>query len=49
MSTTWHEKSGKWEVVTDNGETILANIIVGATGGLHVPHVPSFPGQASLK
>ena len=45
VSAIWNEKIGKWEIVTSDSSKIFANILVTATGQLHVPKVPEFPGK----
>ena len=39
----WIEQQGKWEVITENGEKLVANILIDGTGTLHVPNTPDFP------
>ena len=44
LSAEWLQKSGKWQIATDDGSKIFANVLITATGQLHVPNVPEFPG-----
>ena len=46
--TTWRPKLGKWEIKLDDGSTIFANILITATGQLHVPNTPDFPGKETF-
>ena len=38
----WIEQQGKWEITTENGEKLVANILIDGTGTLHVPNTPDF-------
>jgi cation diffusion facilitator CzcD-associated flavoprotein CzcO len=44
-AATWHEPTGTWEVVTDDGTTRRARFLVTATGVLSVPYTPDVPGR----
>jgi len=41
----WREEEGKWKVDTSDGVTYLANVLVNATGILHIPLMPNFEGD----
>ena len=43
----WIEQQGKWEITTENGEKLVANILIDGTGALHVPNTPDFPDNVS--
>ncbi len=43
-AATWHDASGRWELVTDRGETVSARWCVMATGCLSTTRIPDFPG-----
>ena len=35
--------------MTASGEELNANVIISATGSLHVPRIPSFPGLSDFE
>lgn len=45
VSSTWNEKISKWILETQDGTKITANVLIGATGTLHIPNTPNFPGK----
>ena len=44
-NVAWIPKMGKWEIKLDDTSTIYANVLVTATGQLHVPNTPDFLGK----
>lgn len=40
---------GRWEIETSGGERIHADVLVDATGPLHIKHVPEIPGLESFE
>ena len=49
VCTTWQSKMGKWEIKLSDNSSIFANVLVTATGQLHVPNTPDFPGKDNFK
>ncbi|RPA59031.1 NAD(P)/FAD-dependent oxidoreductase [Gordonia oryzae] len=49
VSADFDDASALWTVVTDTGETILADFVICATGVLHNPAYPNIPGLAEFK
>jgi len=45
---TLNEDTGLWEVALAD-RTVLARHVIAATGGLHIPNVPNFPGLDSFE
>ena len=45
----WIEQQGKWEITIENGEKLVANILIDGTGALHVPNTPDFPDNVSTQ
>ena len=45
----WIEQQGKWEITIENGEKLVANILIDGTGTLHVPNTPDFPDNVSTQ
>ena len=49
----WREAEGRWEVTlrtSDGGtETVMANVVVSATGALNAPKMPEIPGMDSFE
>ena len=43
-SCIWNEETKRWSVTTSDGETVVAQFVVMATGCLSVPKVPDIPG-----
>src|SRR5690606_12529462 len=43
-SARFVEASGEWELSLDRGEMTTARVVVGATGGLSTPSVPTLEG-----
>jgi cyclohexanone monooxygenase len=48
LAATFDEEAGRWSVVTDNGDRVLARFCVMATGCLSTPKAADFPGAASF-
>jgi cation diffusion facilitator CzcD-associated flavoprotein CzcO len=44
-AATYLEESGRWELGTGTGDRLIADAVVFATGQLHRPHIPEFPGH----
>ncbi|MGI9431266.1 MAG: flavin-containing monooxygenase [Myxococcota bacterium] len=42
--TAAHYEGGSWSVETDGGQTLHADVLVDATGPLHIKNVPPIPG-----
>ena len=43
-SATWHEESGRWQVLTDRGDHFKARFLVMCSGPLSRPKLPGIPG-----
>ncbi|MHA3020947.1 flavin-containing monooxygenase [Mycobacterium sp. BMJ-28] len=43
--TAAHYAAGSWTLTTADGDTLIADFVVCATGVLHHPHVPAIPGM----
>ena len=48
-SASYHEKTARWTVETDQGETISAQYFILATGILSAPNLPPFKGLDSFE
>ena len=42
-------KDGRWHIETSNGRKDVADVLIAATGVLHVPHVADIPGLDDFK
>lgn len=53
LSTQWQDREGVWLVTArssdDDVRTIRANVVVSATGLLHRPSIPDFPGLTDFQ
>lgn len=48
-SATWDKKTSKWTVLTKDGSSYSANILISGCGGLHVPKFPTYKGMDTFK
>ncbi|KAJ3336161.1 hypothetical protein HDU93_003506 [Gonapodya sp. JEL0774] len=48
-SLTWDERTSRWNVTTNRGDTIRAKFILQSTGGLEKPKLPGAPGIEKFK
>ncbi|CAE6999273.1 hypothetical protein PTNB73_03887 [Pyrenophora teres f. teres] len=48
-SSTWDNGTAEWTVRTETGVTAKSRWLVLATGLLHKPYIPSWPGRANYK
>jgi cation diffusion facilitator CzcD-associated flavoprotein CzcO len=39
------EITGLWNVIFEDGNIVKARHVINGSGGLHVPHIPNFPGH----
>ena len=39
------EIAGLWNVIFEDGNIVKARHVINGSGGLHVPHIPNFPGH----
>src|SRR5262249_1379326 len=44
----WDEKDALWRITTADGQNIVAQVLVSAVGGLHVPKYPDIPGMENF-
>jgi cation diffusion facilitator CzcD-associated flavoprotein CzcO len=45
----WDEKSARWQVATNRGDSIRARFVVMASGVLNMPKLPGIPGLEQFK
>ena len=45
---SWDEDSARWTIEVEGGETLEADIVIGATGQLSRPNIPDVPGRDSF-
>ncbi|MEV4237095.1 NAD(P)/FAD-dependent oxidoreductase [Nocardia sp. NPDC049737] len=45
---TYLENQGRWELMTQSGQAVLADAVVFAVGQLHRPNIPDVPGRAEF-
>ncbi len=45
----WNDKTQTWTVTTDDGETFVADILIGAVGLFNEPAYPDIPGLSDFK
>ena len=48
-AATWDDASGRWNLKTDQGETVNTQFVITALGPLSAPLVPPFKGHESFK
>lgn len=48
-SARWDDGHQVWRVSTAGGHTYTARVLVSGIGGLHIPHVPEFPGRDEFR
>jgi cation diffusion facilitator CzcD-associated flavoprotein CzcO len=48
-SAVYDEGSSSWTVTTDDGESVRARYLIGATGVLSMPHFPDVPGREDFR
>jgi cation diffusion facilitator CzcD-associated flavoprotein CzcO len=48
LSATWEEADAHWRLELADGEELVADVVVCATGQLSRPRVPELPGRASF-
>ncbi|XP_023329259.1 uncharacterized protein LOC111701982 [Eurytemora carolleeae] len=48
-SATWDKKTNLWTVLTKDGSSYTANILISGCGGLHVPRFPDYKGMDLFK
>jgi cation diffusion facilitator CzcD-associated flavoprotein CzcO len=48
VSADWDDAAGNWRLRTDDGEEVVADIVVSGLGQLNVPYVPDIPGLDSF-
>ena len=49
VSCEWKEKDGKWGIYTSDGEIYYANVVINASGILHIPRIPKINGDQDFK
>jgi cyclohexanone monooxygenase len=49
VETTWDDKTQRWTVRTDKGDTVSAKFVIAAVGSLSATNVPQFKGLDSFK
>ncbi|MET8779019.1 NAD(P)/FAD-dependent oxidoreductase [Nocardia sp. NPDC004654] len=45
---TYLNDQARWELITGDGERVLAEVVVFAVGQLHRPHLPEIPGRETF-
>ena len=43
------EIAGLWNVIFEDGNIVKARHVINGSGGLHVPHIPNFPGRKTFE
>ncbi|UGY94188.1 flavin-containing monooxygenase [Streptomyces gobiensis] len=49
VGASFREETGDWSVVTEQGEEIIADVVIPAVGTLARPRLPSIPGRDSFE
>ncbi|MCG8671516.1 MAG: NAD(P)/FAD-dependent oxidoreductase [Pseudomonadales bacterium] len=49
VAAEFNKESGRWLVTLADGQQLNARYFILATGPLHVPHIPNFPGLDNFK
>jgi cation diffusion facilitator CzcD-associated flavoprotein CzcO len=49
VSSVFDDATDTWTLTTRNGETYHARVVIAATGPLHVPFIPNFPGRNDFR
>ena len=45
----WNEDDGRWKVDTSDGASYYANVLINATGILHIPFTPKIEGDQNFR
>lgn len=44
VAASWDETAGTWRLTARDGREFTPRVVIAATGALHVPNIPPFPG-----